>query len=723
VTTDSERETVANAVAGVATGNSDLIREETAIGLVSALTSPSDIEAGFTGVYNTTADTVDTTKATFVGNVANALIGNTTAVNDILDGAFATSGNGKFASAATGAGDIAKIIPTDATNVANEAVTNQPSPTSTSAAGFLTDESILSSIVMAIDLKYPAEITPVANTVAAQILTGDTNSADLAIFTQVALGTALLTHTEAVAAGIADAAATFGENDTYLIAYSKDTATDLDKDEDQVAGGVAEFLTNGTDAAALAADTASFSGSTTATATIRSKVAAAVAFYQPSYAAQIVEAVVGGDGYITADSSATDQATIAGAVAAQAPGSAGAIVTALEPNYTGQSLALTDFGALGGAVTKNISLTLPLGTRQSDIGAIATALLSGTATSGSSVLNSGSSNVIAVLVKGVATAAAAGGDLLSQGIIDGANGHFGLVTGVDNVALEKFVASADLVPAAALGAIQISEGAAETISDLVSFANSVAIDTGTTVTSETVKAYLAEGVAIAAPSSEAASISSTVAGVITDGFSLSGSATPTAPQALVETKDNGYRDVIAEDVAKAQPLQALDIAYAVAQQIDVVVTGTSNSNQDTQYATLAKDVATAVNLVLPKANLAEQIGAIASEVITAASESKYAPYLSEYDYADIIEQVSNVKAGTAYDIVGAGIATLAVDGVYTGAALTAFESYLESVFPTATAAQALELTEAEAAITAYNNDADSFDVGPVTRPETGVTNA
>jgi hypothetical protein len=402
-----------------------------------------------------------------------------------------------------------------------------------------------------------------------------------------------------------------------------------------------------------------------------------------------------------------DKTSIATAVTVQDPSAAGAIAAAEVATLSTDNGGIADIGSVTASISKSIALTNSLANRTSWIANVVTAAINQSTVGGTAI--SSTSNTINFLNK-AAGAGANVGNLISEAVASDITSLVGFSSSNDSSALNTFLAATG--KAAGGNTVYIAEGFAQYLTGVnpVTFATNVATASGTTSAAASIKAVVAEGVALADPSG-APAIATDVAATITD----SAPANPNQAQAKLEDADNGLRATIAEDVAKAVPALAYDIAYDVGLQLD------NTGSADASFATFTKGIISAVDGALPKPGLAAQLGAITSEVLLAASQNANA--LTETQVVNLIEAAATVKGGTAYEIVGAAIATVAATPALladVGGNLTSFESVLLTAF-NATNNSTTE-TEAANAKKTYGNNSDYFSVGSVTQPETGITN-
>jgi hypothetical protein len=706
-------------VAGTSTGTAavnDTTRAQILIGLLNSVTSSSYASA-YTTVATDLQATTPSGLATTIGTVLNAFSSNTSAFNSLAADAFTSTFS---SSPSAGAGDLAKLIPLAlTTNLATQAAAAQGSASVVAGspnAAFSNDESILNAILAVSTVKAnTAQATSVANAIAQKVISGDSVAADLATFAFGAIGNNLSSETAVISQGIAQAYASNG--DANLETFASNLTTQLvGKNPNLVAQGVAAALNSGASSGTLAADitlaaSQALSSGSTPSASLRGKVGASVAYSQPNYAATVVTDLINGNGVLMPISGVSNDTAVAIAVTAQAPSSSGTVAGAVAAFFATDPSGPADLGSVIASIAKSVPLTLSLSARTADIAAAVDDTIHFTTTGGAAL--SSTTNLINYLNK-AAAAGANVGNLVSQEVAtDMQSSGLGITysTSNDSTALNSFLAAAGLK----LGGntVYVAEGFASYLSGVnpVTFAQNVAIASGTASSAAAVKETFAEGVALADPSGSP-QIANVVSATVTDGFSAP--TTPTSTQAKVENANNAIRTAIAVDVAKANPADALDVAYDVALQLDNP--GTLDTTAST-FGTFAKDIASAVDGVLPKQELGLQLGAIASEILLAAHQN--ANTLTPAQLALIIYDVASVKSGIAYDVVGASIATAAT--WMSGTTLSNFETTVENEF-TNTTTNPIK-TEAASAVGTYSSNSDAFDVGPVTQPETGVTNA
>lgn len=729
--TDTERAQILNAAINI-------VQLSDTGALASNLST--DLKNAYTTVASVTQATTDTARATFSAAAINPYVSNESTVDSMLSAAFANTGGGAFASPSAAAGTLAKLLPVaNATDVATEAGDNQ-----TGANQQTNDEQIGAAILSVATVKAnTALVTSIVQDIAGTITSGSlTSSGYAASLASGIMGTTLTTLARSISEGVANQLITDSASDSALETYAETLSANLlalsppKAVTDQVAGGVAAALTTPSDAAALADLIAeqNVTSNVTLTAALREKIGAAVAFSQPAQGSAVVAALISGSTAgsgqaIPLDNVLADKEGIGAAVVLQAvtaaPGSAaanaGAIASVVANTLSTDTTGFADIGALDASLAKALPLTLSASVRAAAIAGIVDNSLSvGTGSIvpvNQTTILSSSANVITYLVKAEG-AGATGGDLIAKEVaLD--MGFTPTVSG----SLSHFTAAVGLKAAAAT--VYVAEGFAEYLGgSYTTFAQSVAVASGTAAAAASVKEDVAQGVALAAAPSQAATIASLVSATVTDG-NLTGNALVTAQKA-----NDTIRIAIATDVAKSVPNQGLNIAYDIALQLDnpSILPAATNS-----YASLVKAVAGVVSTtagsltqanVVSKVNLGAELGAVASEVLLAANQASNP--LSLQEYAAIILAAANVKAADAYDVIGASIATAAT--FLTNAQLATgpnnLESLVEAGISNATAAGATEQNEAINAVSAYTNKTDHFDSsGTITQPETGIQNS
>ncbi len=703
-------------IASTADQSTDVSRAQVAIGLLNEISVASGSDAyAYTQILDNTTSTTDTARATFVGTVADAFLG-ASDFNTVVDTSFSSSTNSNyFTSVQAAAEDVVKLLPsaylTSATTVVTAAATGQAGvPSSSGSTSFTNDAAIAQDVISLTTIKNAGLSAAVVQAAAAPVIANDSTPADYVTFANDVVGSTQSTQTQAISQGLAGAIVAGGGNDSSLETFATNFETTLAGDPTshatlgyEVAGGVAAALTVPSDSAGLSIDVTIAESGSTASAAIRGKIAAAVAFAQTSQASTLVADMLSGDGSLTLLTALTDKDTVAEDVTASVPASAGGDAQDVAATLGGDATGYKDIGASDGDITKVIPTTLPAATRLTYISSIVSLTMSDTTDDvNTTIINSGTGNIATFLEAGAGAATTKSGDLFADAVAGDMVSGYGFSSSTDSASMDAFVAA--MASKAATSMIYIAQGFAEFIPATadVAFSGSAATLTGTASALVTAKGYIAEGVATA-DTTQAPLVATTVAATVPTVINPN----TTALDKLADT-DNADRTTIAVDVAKAVPADAPDIVYNVGLQY-VDVSGTDNS-----LALLAKGVAGAVDTVLPKANLAEQMGSIASEAILAGSTLS-TPLIAQ-GYAEIAADVAGVKAGTAYEVIGASIATIAELGVN----VTTFEGDVTTLMDAATAAVQSEVSDA---IAAYNGNANSFDVGPVTRPETGITNS
>ena len=746
----------------------DGIRYLMTVGLINSVAA-----SGSTNIVNAYQAMNSLVKTTDIGplatTVATAVDGNVNTLNAVLYGAFSVPstntngfGNGSNVTPQAIAVSLIKatspvltatsVLPVvSATSVVYYAIQGQGSISAGAVSGaFVEDEKIANSVLNAVSINTSITTT-VAQQVGALLVAGDSTAADYSTFaTAVISGVSNLTAkispiTAGLAAAIQANAGGGAAGDAAVITFAESLTTGnsaITLKLDQVAGGAAAALSGPTvvaDAGELAAQVALLGSANLNTSeATRAKIGEAVAFSQPTAAATVVADLLNGTSDVTLAplSTLALQETLAEAICADAPSAAGSVantvgnLVTLVPSTKGGVL-----GTLAAAFVTKVPTTDP--NIKSDVANIANGTLNlllgygtadGTTAPASLAITTASNNVFAYLKT---AAAAAGGNLIAQTVATDAFG------GVETTTMDHFLANA-------ASSYYVAQGFAASLPTVpgATLAYNVGI-TGTAPgvgTTSATKALLAEGIALAEPAVQAPGIASALASCIIDSGTTYAGVFPVAglptKAATTEDTNNTARTAIAVNVAKVVPNQALNVAFSVAQTIELT------SGLDNSLATLASSIITAVNSsvgsatvanALPKANITEQLGAIVSEVIQgAAADSKIAPYITDSQLAQIVYKAAAAVAGSAYDVVGAAVATINLEvinsafpsltGANPAAMLAGVETAIQAAFPTTSAGLTTVHNEAASAVSTYNGNADSFNIGPVTRPETGVTN-
>ena len=502
-----------------------------------------------------------------------------------------------------------KLALADSASAATIATTLDTHFTYTSVA----DESTLAGKMVSF---IPANPTAIQGVVQALIDPGF-SLADKETYTQTVAGFATIASldvSKAVAATLADDAT----RQTFAVGLAALTPSGINVDK--LMGGVAQALTSGTNASALAqAITAQLKS--TSTVTKVPNIIGAITAAVPAQAANIVSLaggvfVTGSNTVANVTSEVTNIKGIAKYAAAAAPTFAATIAS------TAIALIPATVGAGSGTtVDKNNKATVAANV----IGAFVTS--GGVVTNQTQIINvviaTGFGNVgddtLYAIKIGIVTAGAAGvvtNQLATNNSLSGS-------------ALEAF--TKNVIVGAAGAAVNIAYGATQRAitnsQNPVTFASNVT-KLFTTAQSAMV-ASEAAGVAKASPNDTAA---------IIDGVL---NATVSGTSTLVVNTDTN-RIALAKKVAQTVPLQSSTIAFQAAGHLAL-----------SSYAALGNAIASGVmTLITPAANIQDDLGAIAAVLVLKARQNTG----TDTDVANIIAQIVKAKPAAAYDIVGAGLA-------------------------------------------------------------------